>query len=285
MNKRIPTVLTCWLVVLAGANGQTPTTEAAAPPSSPKITRITKVPNNTTWKVKIMPPGWSVPPKKKARTAPNQPTGEAQSVDNALPGSTETTGIPADRQERRQIVNTYSNGVRREVISNRAGAPYENYILQGMLVYVHPETGEPVMVHPLEEDEPGDNPGRFGEFAKGFSAKADELGEFAWVNSGHFAGEVIFMGEKCRLFQERGKSPLPSAHNADESRVETPSGNRKAYFRAADSYPIALETPDAIRLYSFEKSREMKPPSEVIAYVEKVQRRTKEFYQRYAIPN
>lgn len=283
MNKRIPTlVLTCWLVVLVVANGQTPPTKAPAPPIPPKIALVTKVPNNTTWKVKIMPPGWSAPPKQKPPAARHRPTGEAQAVDNPSPGS---TGILADPQERRQIVNTYSNGVRQEVISNKAGAPYENYILQGTLVYVHPKTGEPVMVHPPAEEEPGDNAGRFGEFVKGFSAKADELGEFAWVKRGLFAGEVIYLGEKCRLFEEREKGLSPPSQNADESRAATPGGTRKAYFRAADGYPLALETPDTIRLYSFEKSSEMRPPSAVIAYVEKVHRRTREFYQRYAIPN
>jgi hypothetical protein len=281
MNKRIMTLLTCWLVVLVGANGQTPATDAPAPPNPPKITLIKKVPDNTTWKVKVMPSEWA-PPEQEERTAPDQPTGGAQAIDDA---STEDIGIPADSQERRQIVNTYSNGVRREVISNTSGTPYENYIIQGTLVYVHPKTGEPAMVHLPVEDEPGDNAGRFGEFVKGFSAKADELGEFAWVKLGHFTGEVIFMGEKCRLFMERESGPSLTDPNADESRAATAGGTRKAYFRVVDGYPLALETPDAIRLYSFEKSSEMKPPSAVTAYVEKIQRRTKAFYQRYAIPN
>ena len=283
MNKRIPAVLTCWLAVLASAIGQTPTTETPAAPSPPKISLITKVPNHTTWKVKVMPPRRQSPPEQNERSTPTQPTDGTEAINGE---STETTRTPADSKELREIVNTYSNGVRREVISNKAGATYENYILLGTLVYVHPKTGEPVMVHPPPEEEPGDNTGRFGEFLKGFSAKADELGEFAWVRPGHFAGKVIFMGEKCRIFEERGKPSPSAAQNADEGRATTPGAStRKAYFRAADGYPLALETPEVTRLYSFEKSGEMRPPSAVIAYVEEVHRRTKAYYQRYAIPN
>jgi len=256
--------------------------------SSPSPPFIANVPDHSAWEVTIHNFGdifRSREAKKLLRKEPKRNRAEViKEITDAWPEPGTTS------QQIQTVSNAFAGGVREEVIINRSGKKYVNYISGNRVLYEDEQTGEPVIpfidTEDTEEREDSSSLGRFGEFMAGFSSVANRFGEFSWINAKNFVGTTVYNGKSCNVYRFYAKTGTDDrVIEVSESGGEQKKLLRTALIDAQTKLPVKLENHSVVRDYKFLKlDHPVVLPQKLADYAKKKAEEVTQYYKRYSVP-
>lgn len=276
--------------------------EASRKPKPPYVAALA---DKTAWDVKIVNLGDIARRKEAENVLKARPNADPVAVEREVATSIPEPGTTS--QHVRLVSNGFSRAIRRERIHTRSGQTFTNYIVGRKLLYEDPKTKAPRIRRTPELflDEPSSY-GRVGEFLAGYSVDAGKLGEFAWVDSKNYSGNITRNGQLCHVYRltefdsTHGYAAQPAAPSFDETGAPVPPPPppserelrkmkqqvvQTAFINAETKLPVALETPYSIREYEFRPLEE--PVILPTAFIELLKRQEADrvkYYKRFAIP-